>query len=399
MRVYARARDQPHIKRFGAGIYVPRGVSLKESELWINAVDVTDLPNLGFLLDINRLPDPLKSEADRFKYEGARWRLESACQKQRALINRLSRPGTRALTVLALPYEVLAMVIGYFEKHHAWPNPRPVKSIRRCRLTCQQFNVIASSFLCPRVRVAVDPSSLARFEDISRHPLISKSVKTVSFRLEVFKYQYGTSLFRFAEFAARLVEKELGINLDGDTAEEDTIPDNPDRKWGVNESDAMEIIQKMRPVCESWLRLAWNPRTVYTDDEDRSVDSDEIDSDGEEIRGEVSEEDKPNWDFLKEQYAEYKRLYEQQEDLIEKQSFFRRVAETINRMPSAKALQFRDLDIRRKLINGFPFFELAYGEGDPCTHLREVKFLLQREPLLWSFNTSFESLCPTEFIL
>jgi len=276
--------------------------------------------------------------------------------------------------------------------------PSPVKSIRRCRLTCRQFNIIASSFLCPRVRVAVDSSSLARFEDISRHPLISKSVKTVSFRLEVFKRHYGTSLFRFAEFAARLVEKELGIRLEDDTAEDKT-PVNTNRKWGVDESDAMEIIKKMRPICESWLRLSWNSRTVYTDDEDQSDDSDDIDSDGEEIRGEVSDEDKPNWDFLRGQYAEYKRLYEQQEDLIESQGFFRRVAEAMMRMPSAKALQFRDLDIRRKLKTGFPFFELAYLAGDPSTHLCKARFLLQREPLLWSFTDYYEPGCPTEFIL
>jgi hypothetical protein len=243
----------------------------------------------------------------------------------------------------------------------------------------------------------VSPSSLERFETVSRHPLISKSVKTVSFRLEVFKYQYATSLFRFAQFAVNLAERELGISLDS-PAEEDRIPTNVREKWDVDDLSAKEV-KTMRSICESWHRLSWNPHTVDTSGEE-SGDYESVCSDGEKIRGEVSDEDRPHWDFLREQYGEYKRLYEEQGDLIEKQGFFRRVAEAVARMPRANGLQFRDLDIRKKLKTRFPGSDLAYdNKKHPNAHLRRAKFLLQQEPFLRSFNESYDPGSLGSFIL
>ncbi|KAK0743833.1 hypothetical protein B0T18DRAFT_431034 [Schizothecium vesticola] len=69
--------------------------------------------------------------------------------------------------------EILIHIFRAIADGYVWPDPGPVRSYRRCRLTCRRFCDIASAFLIPTLTVSMSPESLARLEAISQHPVIS----------------------------------------------------------------------------------------------------------------------------------------------------------------------------------------------------------------------------------
>ncbi|KAM7196947.1 hypothetical protein V8F33_005829 [Rhypophila sp. PSN 637] len=104
----------------------------------------------------------------------------------RLCLNSLCRPFLRKLTILDLPNELLLEIFEWVEDFNInyrdtsrrleRRNPRDINDIRNCRLVCRRFNAVSSQLLVRIVRVALTERSLTRFEEISRHPVISKGV-------------------------------------------------------------------------------------------------------------------------------------------------------------------------------------------------------------------------------
>lgn len=116
---------------------------------------------------------------------------EASRSKWRVVHMAAGRATIRPLKVVDMPNEILTRIFANFEDVPAPqiqvdsspfddPLPSPdLASIKNIRLTCRTFCEVGSMFILPVVDILFTQSSLQRLEDISNHPIISKSVHTV----------------------------------------------------------------------------------------------------------------------------------------------------------------------------------------------------------------------------
>lgn len=111
------------------------------------------------------------------------WGIQSSL---RFRINELSRPYLRKLSILDLPDEILLEIFEHVENFDLDGGPLPYsyndrgrKDIKNTRLVCQRFCDVSSQLLVRVVRVYFNEASLARLDEISRHPTIAKGVRAV----------------------------------------------------------------------------------------------------------------------------------------------------------------------------------------------------------------------------
>jgi hypothetical protein len=123
----------------------------------------------------------------------------------REAVNILSRPTLRPLHILDLPDELLIKISGYVK---GWePHGRSlsesgggVREIKTLRLTCKRFCNISTHLLIHFVRVELNPSSLSRLENISRHPAISRGVQGVRVNLHFCSSVLTEDIWAFGNF-------------------------------------------------------------------------------------------------------------------------------------------------------------------------------------------------------
>lgn len=118
--------------------------------------------------------------------------LRAIHQSTREGANKHSRPYLKSLGLMDLPDEILVTICSFLH-----PNPyrskecytRPsgvfktncrseternlLKNIQNLRLTCKRLCDASSILLLPILTVGIDPDSLLRFSNVSRHPIIS----------------------------------------------------------------------------------------------------------------------------------------------------------------------------------------------------------------------------------
>ncbi|KAK0643974.1 hypothetical protein B0T16DRAFT_460062 [Cercophora newfieldiana] len=295
------------------------------------------------------------------------FRVSDTHRQTRALINRLSKPGVRLLTILNLSEEVLLAIFRYLGKTSKRPDPRPVKSIGR---SCRLFKRIASPFLITRTRVSICPKSLARLEAIAADPDFSKAVKTVSFQLSHYPSWVCHNARHFATFCHGLVERELGFTSRQDPNTVRFIP----KDWGLgfeDEKEARKTLAKMQSVMQSWERLGSLPPAGP----DPSPED-------------FPPQDRMHWDFIMRQHERYQAMYNKQLSLLKPDVFFQRVAVAMSKMPSAKTIHFRDLRVRDKLTKPFPFGKLIRP------HDRGVEEVFEQEGFFIQPHPFFLSLVP-----
>jgi hypothetical protein len=116
----------------------------------------------------------------------------------------VSPSAIRPRNILELPDEIL---IEIFKHVKDYPRHLPYEArlisppghVKDIRLTCRRFCNTSSHLLLDLVCVEMTPQSLAQFEDISRHLLISKAVRTV----RVLAHFYNSAMAdRFGVFAS-----------------------------------------------------------------------------------------------------------------------------------------------------------------------------------------------------
>ncbi|KAK3306241.1 uncharacterized protein B0T15DRAFT_557105 [Chaetomium strumarium] len=232
--------------------------------------------------------------------------LEVSRSDLRRLINELSRPYLRRLNILNLPDELLLEIFEYLELLDVIEPVAPPlirrrgNEIKNTRLVCRRFCQLSSSLHLRVVRVSFTEASLARLEEISRHPTISKGVRTVKVDLRF----YNEDLKDFNTFID-YHEQELGeeINLGGRVLR--VVAQMP-------EEEASEMIKK---------------RTCH-----------------------------------RRYAAEYVARLKEQQSLIRKGNFPRALASAIARMPGARDMAFKDslFDVRDRLM--MPGSEVSWDQ-------------------------------------
>ncbi|RYP10690.1 hypothetical protein DL764_000480 [Monosporascus ibericus] len=242
-----------------------------------------------------------KVNASKTKFEGIHNAL-------RCCIGKLSRPYLRSLNILDLPDEIL---LGIFELAEDFDFDCPFlyyggagrKDIQNARLVCRRFCNVSSQLLVRLVCVNFNEPSLARLEEISRHPTIAKGVRAVRVVLHFHNFSF-TGLDSFISYQADVVEVQVD-SFDGAMLWElSNIP----------EQTASEMISNGRAVVSTLHRLA-------------SADPGD---DGGYFEGDENYRAR-----LCGIHREYLILLEKQESLIKSGKFSRVVGSAIARMPDA----------------------------------------------------------------
>ena len=234
----------------------------------------------------------------------------------RCCINKLSRPYLGNLSILDLPDEILLEIFEHVENFDLnspllyYYDPGR-KDIKNTRLVCRRFCDVSSQLLVRFVRVHFNETSLARLDEISRHPTIAKGVRAV----RVVLHLYNSS---FADF-------DWFISYHTDEAEEQVDVFDRAKVWELSkipEQTASEMI------ASGWAVVSALRQLESADPAD----------------GEYTREDEEHRARLDEIHREYLILLEKQESLIRSGKISWMVGSAIARMPGARKLDFGDAD-------------------------------------------------------
>lgn len=228
---------------------------------------------------------------------------------------------TRPIHLLDLPNEILAHIfvsvrgppyinepiwlgtLGYWDG-----GP---KEIKNTRLVCRKFCNESSHLLMPAVSISANPSSLARLEGISRHPLIAKGVRTVRVIVHFYAQKLADEFAVF--FPYQQQQLEYGTSQMKDLAEDPEFP------WCGDAE--LESVAKSNRILDSWEKLAQNIP-------DSSLDY----------------QDQENIRVIRRAYELYRQAHLEQERILTDGSFVREVANAVARMPVARDLFVADRD-------------------------------------------------------
>ena len=255
--------------------------------------------------------------------------LEDIQSSLRRCLGQLARPHLRKLNVLDLPDEILLQIFEFvedidFDSPFLFFFGAGSKDIKNTRQVCRRFCSVSSQLLVRQVRVGFDELSLARLDEISRHPTISKGVRAVRVVLHLYNSSFAP-LDSFLSFHADEVEDYVDIFEQGKLWELSKIP----------EQTASEMAGDGRAVASILRRLA----------------SASIDDGGSAVGDEEHRE------RLCAVHREYLNRLEEQASLMETGRFAQAVGAAIARMHGARKLEFYDSDFqsmedRRLLLPG-----------------------------------------------
>ncbi|OTA91081.1 hypothetical protein M434DRAFT_397453 [Hypoxylon sp. CO27-5] len=223
----------------------------------------------------------------------------------------------KPLHILDLPNEILAQIFvyvkdpPYYEEGLPWGlnhhTDSSVEYIKVIRLVCRRFRDESSHLLLTAVSVSMNSASLARLDEISRHPLIARGIQTVILSLRFFAFDLATEFYScFLPYQWRRVRSSI--------RELQTVMPIPNIRE-YEGSEYARIISKTRRILDSWNKLAGNNEHSSFDREDRR-----------------------NVRLIKRAHEEYRQAYLEQERVRTNGTFLQVVADAVARMPIARSL-------------------------------------------------------------
>lgn len=246
----------------------------------------------------------------------------------------------RDIHIFDLPDELLRKIFqhvaGNLKKDHEYRGASivfsDVNSIMSSRLVCHRFCDTSSHLLLRNLNISITNASLAHLDEVSRHPTISRGVKTLRIGVGL----YDPSMFRtFREFVTegtimvrehlRLWQTLLAMSHQPEYQHTGEIPDFS------NTSDLTEITQAMiltmipsRQKAEQYSQILRSWKRY--------------------IRAESPEQDEDEHVIaLRQGYERYKQLLSDQQVLLQGNAFFQKVATAVARMPTVAGLSIADI--------------------------------------------------------
>ncbi|CAH0022441.1 unnamed protein product [Clonostachys rhizophaga] len=219
--------------------------------------------------------------------------LENIQHRLRLNINKLSRPGLRSYNILDMPEEILYCIFEFVEGFlRDFPEFEcgASRDIKNCRLTCQAFNRVSERFFLRSVSVDLNASSLSRFNDISNHPTISKSIQSIRAILHFYDTTLGDSLQDFILYnAGALYDRAETLELMAPWELRETI----------SKETGMKVVEALKEASACWERIAWDTQAQSLADHDRT-----------------------HLELLKTTHQRYQSLCAYQEEMLESGGFF-----------------------------------------------------------------------------
>lgn len=139
------------------------------------------------------------------------------------------------------------------------PSLWTTKSSKLARLTCHSFCNLSSHLILPVVNVSMNPLSLKRLQDVSRHPLISKGVQFIQIHTTCFNSEMASDL---GLFTGACVDDLRGIvrHLTRELAQNEQY-----QRWGPGSTASAETYRAAKAKCED-LAEAWETlRNIHDD--------------------------------------------------------------------------------------------------------------------------------------
>ncbi|KFA81654.1 hypothetical protein S40288_09959 [Stachybotrys chartarum IBT 40288] len=216
---------------------------------------------------------------------------------------------SRRRHILDFPEEIFCRVFEFLEedRHELLTWHDGTEDIQNCRLVCQKFCDASSRILLRTLYVDMIPSSLSRFEEASRHPIISKGIRVVRVNLHFYEPSISNN---FADFVSHCANY-LQLQTQGREGAPSRFTET-----------GLKVLKKAKEVAACWHRLA---------------------------QGEGSNVDeRMHLILLRQCYERYQKNYSEQETLHKSGQFLQTVAAGVARLPGARTLCFFDCDTERE---------------------------------------------------
>ncbi|KAI5924178.1 hypothetical protein F4810DRAFT_148965 [Camillea tinctor] len=254
----------------------------------------------------------------------------------RVAVKRYSRRGIRSLQLLDLPDEILILV---FEQVKGWwlnegsfdPYSHGQRDIMSVRLVCRRFCHASTHLLIHFLTVSMDPPSLLRLAEVSRHPAIRKGVRGVRVLLDFYDPALADDFWRF-----------VGVRKD-------------DLNNSVNDIQArLRQVRTSHPGWSASRRNEFIEQLRAELQEKRSLLS-SFDGFGEDNAA-VPQPSVDQSTFYRRifdaAHREYKRRLREQQQIQESGTFVQDVANAIAMLPAMRVLQLCDRRQRMALGSG-----------------------------------------------
>lgn len=255
--------------------------------------------------------------------------LDLLIDAQRTAFNKAIRPFARKLHVLSLPTELLVTIFAHFSPRRnscklASPSParRDVESIKNVRLTCVKFCNASDQFLLDCVDVAIMPTSLTRLNQISLHPTISKSIRTIRLDLRFYSRWLAADEAEYIRFAKEQLSQSI-IYLQRLAL---SLQDQDERAL---REDVLALIQRGGKIYEIWGSY---------------IATQKVPSKNLKANAAIQ--------AMTSGHEQYRRHYSHQDWTLQN-GFAQAVAGAVRRMPQAVSLLLWDKDDNSSLIKSF----------------------------------------------
>lgn len=182
------------------------------------------------------------------------------------MIEIVSRRSLRPLNIMDMPDEILMIIFGHAEgwieaADDPWDRRKGVDDIRNIRLTSRRFHNCSSHLLLYNVCVELTEESLSRFEEISRHPLISNGIRGVHVALDFYDSVLASDR---RKLGFHIYERLIRIGKVTQVAINKQHKRSSASNKFVNSTDK-EIEQAMESMRRGWDILVVLSRCIYTD--------------------------------------------------------------------------------------------------------------------------------------
>lgn len=237
-----------------------------------------------------------------------------------------ARTGVRKIHILNLPEELLVKI---FEEVRPDASSRyelsieGVKDIKSLRLTCRRFCDASSHLLIHELDVSLTYESLFHLDEVSRHPTISKGIRSLWIFGGLFKPLPGTGLKGFIWKVVEILHEDCMDDLDsmrtyfGEFIAGDRVPDFG--LMGLNHHSLSQSVKEFGERNEIMISC-----TKYLQDET------------------IPQNECRNLATLRQVYIRYKKLFDAQVSLLKHGDFVRRVAQAVARLPPGVSMTITD---------------------------------------------------------
>lgn len=231
-------------------------------------------------------------------------------------INIASRPFIRSLNILDMPDEILVHIFEYVKGWKPYINGLDdcnigSTDIKNLRLTCRRFCEASSHLLMRFLRVEMSEASLEHFDEVSRHPTISKGIRTVRVVVHFYTQKLSEDAWTFNAHSMDEIRSTTEFMKRA----------APNNLFNKSEKDIMAAVEKMGKVLDALLDLL-----------------------GEKPDDSISKENFKFRILFRKAHKEYIARFNMQQKLRQNGKFVKSIASAVGRMPFARHLEVRDFD-------------------------------------------------------